>query len=127
MADIFLHFEWSGCSIFKCLSESDPFIIGTTFNHPSSERIWYSSPNRQCDQIWQFFAILAIFLGFWQQFFCPKLPAYKSFDVDILEFKKLVYLLWRQMVIFTKMLAIFPSEHLVTLPTVFSLLYDHPM
>ena len=52
--------------------------------------------SKQCDQIWRFFAILAIFGGFWRQFFCQKSPLHKSFDVDILAFKKLVYVLWRQ-------------------------------
>ena len=50
----------------------------------------------QCDQIWRFVAILAIFGGLWRQFFCQKLPVHKSFDVDILGFEKFVYVLWRQ-------------------------------
>ena len=49
----------------------------------------------QCDQIWPFVAILAIFGGVWQQFFCQKSPV-KSFDVDIFGFGKFIYVLWRQ-------------------------------
>ena len=47
----------------------------------------------QCDQIWRFVTILAIFKPFWQQIFCPKSPKnllYKSFDVDILGLEKIV-------------------------------------
>ena len=64
-----------------------------------SQTVW---PNlaavclEQCDQIWQFVAILAIFGGVWRQFFCQKSPVHKSFDVDILGFGKFIYVLWRQ-------------------------------
>ena len=50
----------------------------------------------QCDQIWRFVTILAIFGGIWWQFFCPKSQVYKSFDVDILGFGKFIYVLWWQ-------------------------------
>ena len=54
--------------------------------------------NSECDQIWQFVTILAIFRPFRLQIFGPKLAKknYKSFDVDILGLEKLGYLLWRQ-------------------------------
>ena len=39
---------------------------------------------------------MAIFGGVWRQFFCPKSPVYKSFDVDILGFGKFTFVLWRQ-------------------------------
>ena len=67
-------------------------------------------------RFWQFFAILAIFRGFGRQFFCPKLLVYKSFDVDILAFKKTcLFTVATNLAIFTIIMVIFLSEHLVTL------------
>ena len=56
-----------------------------------------------------FFAILVLFGSFWRPFFLPKIAS-SVHDVDILAFKKLVYVLRGQnLAIFTKMLAIFLS------------------
>ena len=60
----------------------------------AKSNFWEIDPRtglRKCDQIWQFFSILVIFGGVWQQFFCPKSPVYKSLDVDILGFGKFIY------------------------------------
>ena len=49
--------------------------------------------------VWPDFGDFHHFGDFWRilaTFFCPILPVYKSFDVDILVFKKLGYLLCRQ-------------------------------
>ena len=60
---------------------------------------------------------LAIFGSFQQQFFCPKLPIYKCFDVEILVFSKLAYC-GNKFGDFHQNVGYFLSEHLVTLLTI---------
>ena len=56
---------------------------------------FFFSSSSQCDQMWRFVAILAIF-GMLLGFIFPKINKNWTFDVDILAFEKFIYFLWQQ-------------------------------